>query len=126
MVLNSVTKPPITKQQLIDYANASLDWNKIHIDEEYAKAHGFPSVIAHGMLSMAFVGDFIRLHYPHSEYLVKKIRTRFRKVTFPGDVLTCGGEIQKETAEGVTLSLWVKNQAGEVTVDGECEITKLP
>ncbi|HLZ81280.1 MAG TPA: MaoC/PaaZ C-terminal domain-containing protein, partial [Ktedonobacteraceae bacterium] len=53
-----LVKPPITQEQLQRYAEASGDHNPIHLDEEAAHHVGLDSVIAHGMLSMAFLGQF--------------------------------------------------------------------
>jgi acyl dehydratase len=42
----------VTREDLVKYAGASLDFNKIHWNERVAKAVGLPNVIAHGMLTM--------------------------------------------------------------------------
>lgn len=124
--LAPVTLAPISKDDLKAYAAASLDFNPIHLEDSVAQAAGFPSVIVHGMLSMAFLGDYIRQHAPESAFRVRKLRTRFRKVTFPGDTLTCGGTVKKVLSEGpILLSLWIKNQAGDVTTDGEATLEKI-
>lgn len=47
------------RQDLVDYANASGDQNRIHLDEEFAKSVGLPDVIAHGMLTMALAGNVV-------------------------------------------------------------------
>lgn len=48
--------PPITvhvdRARLVQYAGASLDRNRIHWDERFAKQVGLPDVIAHGMFTM--------------------------------------------------------------------------
>lgn len=41
-----------TRQDLVNYANASGDQNPIHQNEEFAKSVGLPDVISHGMLTM--------------------------------------------------------------------------
>src|ERR1700694_4733974 len=58
-VLPDLRKPPITKQQLVKYAGASGDYNLIHTDDETARTVGLEGVIAHGMLSMAFLGEYL-------------------------------------------------------------------
>jgi len=47
------------RQDLVDYANASGDKNRIHLDENFAKSVGLPDVIAHGMLTMALAGNVV-------------------------------------------------------------------
>ena len=43
----------LTRTQIVQYAGASGDYNPIHSDEVYStKVAGYPSVFAHGMLSM--------------------------------------------------------------------------
>ena len=43
----------LTRTQLVQYAGASGDYNPIHTDEVYTtQVAGYPSVFAHGMLSM--------------------------------------------------------------------------
>src|SRR6201996_2365106 len=96
--LEPLVKRPITKEDLRFYAEASEDGNLIHLDDEYAKKAGFPSVIVHGMLSMAFLADHLRFNFPEGQFRLKRMRVRFRRVTFPGDVLTCEGEIAKVLA----------------------------
>ena len=49
----------ITRDHLVRYAEASLDFNAIHLDEEFAKNVGLPDIIAHGMLTMALAGRVI-------------------------------------------------------------------
>ena len=43
----------ITRDRLVRYAGASLDFNPIHWNERFAKQVGLPDVIAHGMFTMA-------------------------------------------------------------------------
>jgi acyl dehydratase len=48
--------PPVTvhvdRARLVQYAGASLDRNRIHWDERFARSVGLPDVIAHGMFTM--------------------------------------------------------------------------
>lgn len=49
----------VTRDQLVRYAGASLDFNPIHWNERFAKSVGLPDVIAHGMLTMALGGRMV-------------------------------------------------------------------
>lgn len=121
-----VKKGPITREDLIFYGDASGDFNKIHLDDAYAKEAGFPSVIAHGMLSMAYLADEVRFNFPEETYKVLRLKCRFRKVTFPGDTLEMGGEVRKVAENrAITVHLWLKNQNGDITSDGEAELLPL-
>ncbi len=47
------------RENLNAYAKASGDFNKIHLDEEFAKSVGLPNIIAHGMLTMGIAGKVV-------------------------------------------------------------------
>lgn len=49
----------VTREQLVRYAGASLDFNPIHWNERYAQSVGLSDVIAHGMLTMAYGGRLV-------------------------------------------------------------------
>src|ERR1700722_15412843 len=77
----------LTRTQIVQYAGASGDYNPLHSDEVFAtRVGGYPSVFAHGMLTMGltgrmltdFVGDGRLLHFGG----------RFRAQVWPGDSLT--------------------------------------
>jgi len=42
----------ISRDSLVQYTGASLDRNRIHWDERFARSVGLPDVIAHGMFTM--------------------------------------------------------------------------
>ncbi|MEP7035915.1 MAG: MaoC family dehydratase [Actinomycetota bacterium] len=45
----------IDRESLVQYTGASLDRNRIHWDERFARSVGLPDVIAHGMFTMGTV-----------------------------------------------------------------------
>jgi acyl dehydratase len=49
----------VTRDMLVRYAGASLDFNPIHWNEHFAKEVGLPNVIGHGMLTMALGGRVV-------------------------------------------------------------------
>jgi acyl dehydratase len=120
--LPELTAAPITTKQLVMYAGASGDFNPIHYDAEFARAGGFPSVIAHGMLSMGFFGRLVASFAGPER--VRKISARFKAVTFPGDVITCTGEIVEldEKSHTVVIKLIAKKQDGTVTLEGNATV----
>jgi acyl dehydratase len=123
MTFEPVEKPPITRELLAQYADASGDRNPVHLDDAFATSAGFPTVIVHGMLSMAFLADFVETQVAGSRYRVRRFKTRFRRVTFPGDALRCEGKVRQALPGGGWLvAVSAINQKGEVAVDGEAEV----
>src|SRR5437762_3014797 len=123
-VLPDFRKPPITKMQLVKYAGASGDYNLIHTDDETARTVGLDSVIAHGMLSMAFLGEYLCwLAGPES---VRRLSVRFVEMVRPGDTLTCRGRVKERTTGNagrrLHLELWAENQRAERVTVGDAEV----
>lgn len=120
----ALTKPAIGPVQLALFAGASGDHNPIHLDEAAAKAGGLPGVIAHGMLSMAFLGQLLTGWVPQQR--IRSFSTRFAAMAFPGDVITCRGTVAgKREADGaklVDLEITAENQKGEKTLLGQATV----
>jgi acyl dehydratase len=121
--LPAVERAPITTTQLAQYAGASGDFNRIHYDEPFAKEGGFPSVIAHGMLSMAFFGQLVA-DWAGGPHTIARLAARFRAVTFPGDRITVAGEVtaRDQAAGTVELKLTARKPDGTVTLEGSATV----
>src|SRR6266566_1144289 len=128
-LLSPLVKPPITQEQLNRYADASGDHNPIHLDEEAAHRVGLDSIIAHGMLSMAFLGQFITQHISdNSEAYLSLLKVRFMNMVRLGDTLTCYGLVKARTMDNnrdlsVVIECWAQNQKGEKVTAGEAIVS---
>ena len=122
--LPDLVKPAIERIQLVKYAGASGDFNRIHVEEGFAVGAGYPSVFAHGMLSMAFLGQLLSDWAGPAR--VRRLQTRFKAITWPGDIVTCHGEVTALREEGgerlAELKLWATTQKGMVTVEGSATV----
>src|ERR1700730_11107500 len=122
--LPDLLKPPFTNMQLDEYAGASGDYNLIHTDDETARTVGLEGVIAHGMLSMAFLGEYLCwLAGPES---VRRLSVRFNEMVRPGDTLTCRARVKEQTTgdagRRLHLEVWAENQRAERVTVGEAEV----
>ncbi|MDQ2717935.1 MAG: MaoC family dehydratase N-terminal domain-containing protein [Chloroflexota bacterium] len=123
--LPPLSKPLIAQEQLRQYADASGDYNPIHLDEEAARRVGLDGVIAHGMLSMAFLGQFIEQQIADTPAaLLAQLKVRFVSMVRLGDTITCRGTVKSRTQgqdgrETVTVDCWAQNQQGEKVTLGE-------
>lgn len=124
--LTPLSKPPVTKTQLVMYSGASGDFNPIHTVEEFAVQAGLGGVIAHGMLTMAFVGQMLTDLVGEEGNLVD-FGVRFKGMVRPGDTITCGGTVTRvENEEGgqrVFADIWAQNEKGEHVVTGDAQFT---
>ena len=76
----------LTRTQLVMYAGASGDYNPLHTDEVYTReAAGYPSVFAHGMLTMGMTGRMLTNYVGDGR--LTKYGVRFTNQVWPGDTL---------------------------------------
>jgi acyl dehydratase len=89
--LPTIERGPIDRPQIARFAAAVEDFNPIHVDEEFAKKIGFPSVIAHGPLSLAFLAQVLGKAFGPEN--IRGVSAQFRSPVFPGDTLTVTGSV---------------------------------
>jgi Acyl dehydratase len=93
-------KIKVAKDQPIKYAEGSGDRFPIHTDENFAKAMGFPTIILHGMCTMAFATKSVIDNVCEGDPTkIKRVRCRFAKIVLPEDELTFIGYESKEKPE---------------------------
>lgn len=123
--LPELVKGPIKRQDLQKYADASGDHNPIHLSDEFAHAAGLEGVIAHGMLSMAYVGQMVTEYAGQDAELVD-FGVRFRAMVRPEDQVFCRGKVAKveRQADGeyVFLQITAENQEEQTVVKGNATI----
>lgn len=121
--LPEIVKEPIGRVQLVKYAGASGDFNPLHFDDAVAQERGLPQVIAHGMLSMAFLGQAAESAFGAGS--VRKLEVNFRGMVRLGDVITCRGEVTEVREEGgrplAVCALEAVNQEGAPVTKGVAE-----
>src|SRR5512139_3900282 len=83
----------ITQEKINLYAEASRDFNPIHIDESFAAKTPFGGTIAHGMLSLAYVSEMMTLSFGRSWQSGGKLRAKFKDSARPGDTLSITGKV---------------------------------
>ncbi|WP_026575794.1 MaoC/PaaZ C-terminal domain-containing protein [Bacillus sp. UNC438CL73TsuS30] len=121
-VLQPLGKPPVTKVQLVKYAGASGDYNPLHTDDAFAQSIGMPGVIAHGMLVMGFLGEYV-MGLAGKTAEITNFRMRFGAMTRPVDQITCSAIVQKFYEEDgkrfVRLELKAEKAPEKVVGSGE-------
>lgn len=109
----------VAADQPLRYAEASLDKNPIHIDEKVARAAGHPSVILHGLCTMAFCQKAIVNHGAGGDPArLGRIKVRFSAVVLPGDTLTTRVWKVGEADGVTTYGFETVNQNGKKVISG--------
>ncbi|MDO8389487.1 MAG: MaoC/PaaZ C-terminal domain-containing protein [Actinomycetota bacterium] len=111
----------LTRTQIVQYAGVSGDYNPLHSDEVYAtQAAGYPSVFAHGMLTMGITGKLLTDWVGDGR--LTKFGVRFSTQVWPGDTLTGTATIAAIREEAgqwfADLTVETVNHDGKAVVSG--------
>tara|TARA_B100000676_G_scaffold302379_1_gene351215 strand:- start:1088 stop:1510 length:423 start_codon:yes stop_codon:yes gene_type:complete len=118
---NEVVVEDLSRTQLVMYSGASGDYNPLHTDEVYTtEVAGYPSVFAHGMLTMGLTGKMLTNYVGDGR--LTKFGVRFTNQVWPGDTLTATAVVTELRQEGddkfVDLDVKTTNQDGTAVVSG--------
>jgi acyl dehydratase len=122
-VHSEVVVDDLTRTQIVQYAGASGDYNPLHTDEIFAtQVAGFPSIFAHGMLTMGLTGKMVTNYVGDGR--LRSFGGRFRAQVWPGDTLTARAEVvdirnDDEAAAVIELRISTTNQDGVEVFAGE-------
>jgi len=78
----------ITEADVFEFADASGDFNPVHLDESYARDTVFGNRIAHGVLTAGVISAVLGREIPGLGTIFVELHIRFLKPVFFGDVLT--------------------------------------
>jgi acyl dehydratase len=117
----AVVVEDLKRTQIVMYAGASGDYNPLHSDEVFAtKVAGYPSVFAHGMLTMGLTGKMLTHYVGHGR--LTNFGVRFVSQVWPGDTLTARATVvsvrEQDGQHFVDLALATVNQDGREVASG--------
>jgi 3-hydroxybutyryl-CoA dehydratase len=88
-----VVSRTISQERLNAYALASGDDNPLHLDAGFAADTPFGGIIAHGMLTLAFIGEMMTAELGKSWLEGGSIKARFKGAAYLGDQVTAWGRV---------------------------------
>ncbi len=116
----------ITQERIQRYAEASGDFNPIHIDSEFAASSQFGGTIAHGMLVAALVSEAMAAGFARDWAESGRLKLRFRAPVKPGDKIVTFGNVKRvrkaNRASEVICTVGVRKPDGESAVTGEAVV----
>ena len=110
----------LKRTQIVQYAGASGDYNPLHSDEIFTtKVAGYPTVFAHGMLTMGMTGRMLTNYVGDGR--LTKYGVRFTNQVWPGDTLTATATVETVENDHLRLAVETKNQEGKTVLSGYAE-----
>ncbi len=112
----------IDQERIMKWAGLSGDFNRLHVDPEYAAGTRFGGTIAHGPMSLAFLNELMMscfgLGWAAGGRLLE---VRFLAPVRPGDSLTIGGVVERTVREAD--GLWAECRLSITRSDGRTAVT---
>ncbi len=83
----------VTLDQIRRYSQASGDFNPVHLDEEFAAQSSFGRIVAHGMMTLAFLSEMLTAHFGEYWLASGSLKVRFKRPAYPGNTLRTWGRV---------------------------------
>lgn len=98
----------VTPEAVKAYADAGGDQNPLHQDDGFARAAGFPGIIAHGMFTMGHLAAFLS-RWAGGPERIRRLNAQFRAPVFMGEEIVAGGRVKAvDVEQGIALvECWV-------------------
>ena len=113
-------KRRVTQEHINQYASASGDFNPIHIDPEFARNTHLGGTVAHGMLVLAYVSEFMLENFRNDWLTGGSLSARFKGAAYPEDIITLSGKITSMEKEGdftlIDCEVLCRNQKDEPVI----------
>ena len=116
-----------TRETIRDFCEASLDFNPLHLDDNYMKGDfgktNFGGIIMHGMNKFGVITRMLTDWLYEQDATQRRLETRWKSPVKPGDTITPKARItalkKTDSSRWVSFDVEVTNQRNEVVAVGE-------
>ena len=113
----------ITEQRIQQFAEASDDFNPVHMDEAFAAKTAYRGRIAHGLLSASFGSAVVGTILPGAGAIYLSQTLAFHKPVRIGDVVTARVTVAAIDPESARVTLRCEGLVGDDQImDGEAVV----
>ena len=118
---NAEIAKTITSADIMSFAEATGDFNPVHVDDEAGRKSPFGERIAHGMLSAGLISAVLGMKLPGPGAIYMSQSLRFIRPVKIGDTITARVEVVEvmTAKKRAKLATTCRNQKGEMVLDGE-------
>ena len=116
----------ISQESINNYAEATGDFNPIHVDEAFAKDTPFKGTIAHGFYILGFLSELMTRQFGKAWISGGSLDVRFKKPVKPGDTIVVRAKlVDRETVNNqiqlVFDVIW-ENHKKEPVITGKARV----
>lgn len=110
----------VTQEIIGRYADATGDYNPIHVDPEFAAKTEMKGVIAHGTMSLNLIWQALEKTLGREALRDILLDVRFRRPVRVADRIEAGGALN----EGGAYQVWARNQDGVDVIEGTASLRR--
>lgn len=116
----------VTQERIDQYAEASGDYNPIHVDRVFAAASPFGGTVAHGMLLLSYLSVLLTRTFGHAWLNSGRLKVKFRNPAPAGTAVTAQGRVERlEDGHGVQYAVCavrLDKAGGDGLITGEARV----
>jgi len=116
----------VNRAQVLAYAEASGDYNPIHVDETFAAGTAFGRTIVHGMLILSFIAEMMTSNFGEQWVKTGGLKVRFKAPVFVGDTVYTFGSLDSigsnRNTNAQIYSVGCKGEDGTVYITGKATV----
>ncbi len=113
----------VDEVRIQQFAEASDDFNPLHVDEAFASKTAYRGRIAHGLLSASFGSAVVGMILPGAGSIFLSQNTAFHKPVRIGDVVIARVTVAAVDQESARVTLRCEGLVGDdVVLDGEATV----
>ena len=114
---------PVTEARIGQFAEASDDFNPLHVDEAFAAKTAYRGRIAHGLLSASFGSAVVGMILPGAGSIFLSQTTAFHRPVRIGDVVIARVTVAAIDMDSARVVLRCEGLVdGELVLDGEATV----
>jgi acyl dehydratase len=122
----AVKEVKVTEERIVQFAEASDDFNPVHMDEAFASKTAYRGRIAHGLLSASFGSAVVGTILPGAGAIYLSQTLSFHKPVRIGDVVEARITVAAVDAESARVTLRTEGYVGgDMIMEGEA-IVRVP
>ena len=120
----AVVSRSINQDRLNAYARSSGDDNPLHLDSDFAAGTQFGGIIAHGMLTLAFISEMMAVAHGVDWLRTGSLRVRFKGAAYLGDQVETWGTLTNDQNSTLVYGVGANNTAtGQELITGSAGLT---
>ncbi len=80
-----------------NFLNAFQDTSPIHVEDQYAKKHGYKEKVMHGNILNGFISHFVGVKFPGEQSLMQSLSIQYKNPSYMNDLIRIVAEVSQIT-----------------------------